>query len=926
MKLRILCIIGLAFSMAVWAGGDAAGGSHGLGTQASAQGKRTIAVLGHSDFLPDQTELYKTPLIGLPDVLTDRIIEHLTNSRRFVVVERTALRRVVMEQRFGRRLSESFTDPDFEASVLSEKPEKQGVVSEGGTERVVAAFAGYRDKLKDFLALGIAVGADYLLLGRIEKLSRETKEKAVPYSTEGRTFRQNVSDARLHLRVIDVQSGTVVGATSFRTKVKETIFEGKETETDEFSFYDRLGRLAALKVLDVTFPARIASVQPLVLTRGSVEGVRPGDVYLVEREGKEIKDQTGIVIGRVREAVGRVEVVRLQETLSIVRPVAGTGFAEGDIAFLDIQAAEKVGTQPAEAVPLVRSQATKGDAPPLPRLAIGLIKSKTTASTAPEKTIDIFTDTLISRLAQTKRFQLADRQEVDQLLNEQVLEALREDRDLASAVGALKAVDYLVYGNLALFEVDEEALQLPGSSRILPSEKVGRVEGNMRVVDARTGDILESRKVSVEQDLDPEASGDRIVDILADAYAEQVVVLLMNAIYPIKVAAFGQDGTVYVNRGNDGGLSVGEMLNAFRPGPPVIDPDTGVRLGFEETPLGQVVLNEVEDARSKGVVVFGQALKPGDLLKRSLEKRGKRAVAAVATASPKRTGPALPAPVAPQVTAPGQGGKFTLALGTLGVSPDVQTDLVIEDLLDRATNDLVVKLTNTNRFVVMEREQVDQLLDEKDFERIVKGGKFKDRLRELEGADYLVLGEIASFYIASERETVALLDEETVRLTGVAEGTLRIVDVHTGSVVAADKVRIRERIKPSADRTLAMSTLLDHFTSEIVGNIVARLFPIKLLGIAADGTIFINRGADGGIARGMRYDVMRPGAELRDPDTGILFGVSETKIAEVEIVAVESARARARLIAGSDVASGDILREPVEPVTATPPAAIKPKW
>ena len=101
----------------------------------------------------------------------------------------------------------------------------------------------------------------------------------------------------------------------------------------------------------------------------------------------------------------------------------------------------------------------------MPRLAIGLIKSKTTASTAPEKTIDIFTDTLISRLTQTKRFQLADRQEVDQLLDEQVLEALREDRDLASAVGTLKAVDYLVYGNLALFEVDEEALQLPGSSR-----------------------------------------------------------------------------------------------------------------------------------------------------------------------------------------------------------------------------------------------------------------------------------------------------------------------------------------------------------------------------------------------------------------------------------------------------------------------------
>ncbi len=920
MKLRIACRIGLAFWMALWASGHAAGDSHGLGTQAPADGKRTIAVLGHSDFLPDRKKLYKAPLIGLPDALTDRIIEHLTNSRRFVVVERTALRRVVMEQRFGRGLSESDLDRTIEKAIKDMEKVAAGTVA------VTGALANYNDILKDFLDLGTAVGADYMVLGRLEKIAQITKETAVPYSTEGRTFRQNVTDARLHLRVIEVESGTVAGATSFRTKIKETVFEGKESETDEFSFYDHLGRLASLKVLDVTFPARIASVQPLVVTRGKVEGVRAGDVYRVEREGKEIKDQTGIVIGRVREVVGRVEVVKTQETFSIVRPLAGADFAEGDVAFLDLQAAQQASPQAAEAVPLIRSQAGQSGAQPLPRLAVGLIKSKTTASTGPETAIDIFTDTLISRLVQTKRFQLADRQEVDQLLDEQLLEALREGRDLASAVGTLKAVDYLVYGNLALFEIDEETLQLPGSSRILPSNKVGRVEGNMRVVNARTGDILESRKVSVEQDLDPEASGDRIVDILADAYAEQVVVMLMSAIYPIKVAAVGQDGTVYINRGNDGGLSVGETLQAFRPGQPVIDPDTGRRLGFEEMPLGQVVLHEVEDASSKGVAVSGQTLERGDILKRAPERRGKRATA-TATTLPQRTGPALPAAEAPQATKVGQGGKFTLALRSLGVSPDIQTDLVIQDLLNRVANDLVVKLTNTNRFIVMEREQVDQILDEKDFERTVKGGKFKDRLRELEGADYIVLGEISSFYIATERETVALLDEEVVRLTGVAEATLRIADVHTGSVVAADKVRIREQIKPSADRTLAMSTLLDRLTSEFVARIVGRLFPIKLLGVVADGTIFINRGADGGLIRGMKYDVMRPGAALRDPDTGISFGVSETKIGMVEIVAVEPSRARARLVNGNQPLAGDILRRPPEPSADTVlRTVIQPKW
>ena len=54
--------------------------------------------------------------------------------------------------------------------------------------------------------------------------------------------------------------------------------------------------------------------------------------------------------------------------------------------------------------------------------------------------------------------------------------------------------------------------------------------------------------------------------------------------------------------------------------------------------------------------------------------------------------------------------------------------------------------------------------------------------------------------------------------------------------------------------------------------------------------------------------------------------MTEAKIAEVEIVAVESARARARLIAGGDVVPGDILREPIQPVAAKKPAKIEPKW
>jgi hypothetical protein len=54
---------------------------------------------------------------------------------------------------------------------------------------------------------------------------------------------------------------------------------------------------------------------------------------------------------------------------------------------------------------------------------------------------------------------------------------------------------------------------------------------------------------------------------------------------------------------------------------------------------------------------------------------------------------------------------------------------------------------------------------------------------------------------------------------------------------------------------------------------------------------------------------MRPGQELIDSDTGLSFGKSETKIASVEIVAVEAFRSRAVVTFGGDVKAGDILRK-----------------
>jgi len=582
-------------------------------------------------------------------------------------------------------------------------------------------------------------------------------------------------------------------------------------------------------------------------------------------------------------------------------------------------------------VPLKKTSTASGKrkVPKVPRLAVGLVKMGSTARTgnalvgqnAQEHT-PIFTDTMISRLTQTKRFQLIDRQEVDQLLDEQYAQALAENRNVPSAMGTLKGADYLVYGNLASISSKEKVTKLPGSKRIF-KQHLGQASGNMRIVDARSGDVIESRKISVEQAIDIGITDAEMVDKLADAYAEQVVLMLMNALYPIKAAHVSNDGQIYINRGNDGGLFVGEELDIYKSGQAIIDPDTGVQLGVEESYVGRVLVTEVEDARSKGEQIEGSGIARGDLLKRTVKNKAKRNSVASheRQTAPKRTGGSL------GKKAGQKKGPSTLAMGIIKLNHSARIFKGFNHgHLERVSDDIIMGLTNSKRFVLMEREQVDQILDEKTFEAISSGGDIQSRLGELVGADYLIHGELNNFYGKTISKKVPYMDEVQVITTVNVEGVFRIVDVHTGAIISSEKIIIKEKIKDITDSTQIISQLITQYSTKSVAKIVSRLYPIKVMGSSADGTVYLNRGADSGLKVGEQFVVMRPGQALIDPDTGESFGSAESKVATIKITEVEGARSRAQLLSGSDPVSGDILRKPSKPFKKPKQKVMQPAW
>ncbi len=893
----------------------------------SAPEKATITVMSFTDFVPDRTGSQR---VGLPDVLAGRIIEKLSNNQRFTVVERKALRRTILEQRFDKKMQKSYLDKTLDKAIETMEH------NSGSEVAATSDWSNYNDIVKDFQDLGTTVGADFIVLGDLEQLKHTVKQKAVPYSTRGKVVVSNRVDARLRLRIIDAKNGTIAGAASIKTKLSELLFQGKESDSDEFTFYDHLASLAAAKILDVTFPARIVSTEPLIISRGINDGVSKGDTFVIQNEGKEVRNSNGLLLARLKSDMGTVKVINIQQTIAIVEPLSGSGFQLNDLAIAESTSNSQPVVATQASVPLKKNNSTAVNTrvvPKIPRLAVGLVKMGSTARTgtayigqnAQEHT-PIFTDTMISRLTQTKRFQLIDRQEVDQLLDEQYAQALAENRNVPTAMGTLKGADYLVYGNLAAITDKQKITKLPGSKRVF-KQRLGQASGNMRIVDARSGDIIESRKIIVEQAIDNAITDSEMIDKLADAYAEQVVLMLMNALYPIKAAHISSNGQIYINRGNDGGLFVGEELDIYKPGQAIIDPDTGVQLGVEESYVGKVLVTEVEDARSKGEQIEGTGIARGDLLKRTVKNKAKRSSVAThdGQTAPKKTGGSLGTSM--DKKAGHKKAPATLAMGIIKLNHSAR---IFQGFnhghLERVSDDIIMGLTNSKRFVLLEREQVDQVLDEKTFEAIASGGDIQSRLGELVGADYLIHGELNNFYGKTIRKKVPYMDEVQAITTVNVEGVFRIVDVHTGAIISSEKIIIKEKIKGITDSTQIISQLITQYSTKSVAKIVSRLYPIKVMGSAADGTVYLNRGADSGLKVGEQFIVMRPGQALIDPDTGQSFGQAESKIATIQITDVEGARSRAQILSGSDPVSGDILRKSSKPIKKKQQRVMQPAW
>ena len=252
------------------------------------------------------------------------------------------------------------------------------------------------------------------------------------------------------------------------------------------------------------------------------------------------------------------------------------------------------------------------------------------------------------------------------------------------------------------------------------------------------------------------------------------------------------------------------------------------------------------------------------------------------------------------------------------------------------TSELMTFLVKANKFDVVERSRMKDILTEQEFsesgyispETAVKLGK-------LIGADYFVMGKIEQFKAGIERKKIPYTDEVQKQYEGKITVNVRIVDSRGGKIVTASKfVTEHEDRNRNRDKEVTPDDFLDALKEKsvknIVNGIVEGVFPLKIIKITGN-KVYINRGAGVSFKVGDSLAVMAQGEGLVDPDTGESLGSAEEEVGRVEVDAIQKKFSTAKIVSGAgQIKKGAIVRlaqpesEAVVEKALTPGSSDKP--
>jgi curli biogenesis system outer membrane secretion channel CsgG len=252
-------------------------------------------------------------------------------------------------------------------------------------------------------------------------------------------------------------------------------------------------------------------------------------------------------------------------------------------------------------------------------------------------------DMLTTALVKSGKFMVIERQQLDKIMKEQSLGMSGAvTAQSAAQVGKLLGVELMVTGSVN--EFGEKSSKVGGSvgssvskgmfglNKLGVETKTARVGLDVRLVNTTTGEIVaaegfaedESKKgVDVGTDDFNFSNDTRFDQTLAGKATRKAVNKIVDMITGAmdKVAWTGMvlkinaDQTLMLKPGALGGVKVGDKFTVYSKGEEVIDPETGLSLGSEESQAGTIEVIDAKDQYAKAKILTGSGLKEKDLVR-----------------------------------------------------------------------------------------------------------------------------------------------------------------------------------------------------------------------------------------------------------------------------------------------------------------------
>ncbi len=245
-------------------------------------------------------------------------------------------------------------------------------------------------------------------------------------------------------------------------------------------------------------------------------------------------------------------------------------------------------------------------------------------------------DMLVTSMVESDKFIVIERAELDEILKEQGLgQTGLVTPQSAAKVGQLLGLQRIITGSITEFGSKKSKVGGGiGGFNLGVSTTTARVVVDLRIINVNTGEIVMAKSAEGEDsstgldnvgmdDIDFHNSSTWDNTQLGIASRESInecVEFISEDMegLPWEGKIIKASGTtLYMKPGSKGGVQPGMVFSIYRAGEELIDPDTGLSLGSEESKIGEIqYTGDVADGKAgKALVKSGTGFQAGDLVR-----------------------------------------------------------------------------------------------------------------------------------------------------------------------------------------------------------------------------------------------------------------------------------------------------------------------